>query len=89
MSEIRLTTKDADSILSYLREQLNQEDKDWKEYQDEKAEIIKKYEETPIIKMFIDKKEIDNACEESERIHNNNVKKLLKFIELLTVGSEV
>lgn len=88
MSVITLSTKDADSILSYLREQLSEEDKDWKEYQDDKAEIIKKYEETPIVRMFIDKKEIDDACEEVEKRHDNNIKRLLKFIELLTVGSE-
>lgn len=88
MSVITLNTKDADSILSYLREQLTEEDKDWKEYQDDKAEIIKKYEETPIVKMFIDKKEIDNACEEAEKRHNNKIKRLLGFIELLTIGSE-
>lgn len=88
MANVVLSTKDADSILSYLREQLAEEDKDWKEYQDDKAEIIKKYEETPIVRMFIDKKEIDDACEEVEKRHNNTIKRLLGFIELLTIGSE-
>ena len=88
MNQIVLTTKDADKILSYLREQLNSENNDYEEYQNDKAEIIKKYTETPLIKMFINKQEIDDACKEAEEIHKNTIKRLLGFIELLTTGSE-
>lgn len=88
MTSITLSTKDADLILSYLRTQLEEENKDWEEYQNDKAEIIKKYEETPIVKMFINKSEIDEACEKAEEFHKDTIKKLLRFIELLTIGSE-
>lgn len=88
MNQITLTVKDADTILSYIREQLEYENEEWEEYQKNKVEIIKKYTETPLIKMFVDKQEIDDACKESEELHKNNMKRLLRFVELLTTGSE-
>ena len=88
MANVVLSTKDADLILSYIREQLEQEDKDWKEYQNDKVEIIKKYEENSIVKMFINKEEIDEACEKAEEFHKALINKLTKFVELLTIGTK-
>lgn len=89
MSEIRLTTKDADSIISYIRDQLEEENNEWKEYLEDKDDIVKHMQENPIFQICLSEEDIATAYKENEEVHQKRVEKYLKFIELLTVGSEV
>jgi len=89
MSEVRLTTKDADSIISYIRDQLEEENNEWKEYLENRDDVVKHIQENPIFQMCLSEKDITSAHKSVEDIHQGIVNKLIKFIELLTVGSEV
>lgn len=89
MSEIRLTTKDADSILSYIRDQLEEENNEWKEYLEDRDDIVKHMQENPIFQICLSEEDIATAYKKNEDIHQEIVNKLMNFIELLTVGSEV
>jgi len=88
MSEIKLTTKDADSILSYIRDQIKEENEEWEEYLKEKDDIVNRYKDDPLLGLFINDEEITSSIKTVEDRHNNNISKLMKFIELLTIGSE-
>lgn len=87
MPEIRLTTKDADLILSYFRDVLKHENEDYKD----SLEMIKEEKENCtekdiVMDVMLNVLHIDKKFEE---IHQKRVEKYQKFIELLTVGSEV
>ena len=88
MSEIKLTTKDADFILSYIRDQIKEENEEWKEYLKEKDDIINHYKNDSLFSLFVNDEEIASSIKMVEDRHNNNISKLMKFIELLTIGSE-
>ena len=89
MSEVRLSTKDADSILSYIRDQLEEENNEWKEYLENRDDLVKHMQENPIFKICLSEEDIATAYKNNEDIHQEIVNKLMGFIELLTVGSEV
>lgn len=86
MSEIRLTTKDADSILSFFRDLLKNKNEDYnqsiKMIQEEKENAGEDF----VTNLMLNVLHIDKKFEE---VHQKRVEKYLKFIELLTVGSEV
>ena len=86
MSEIRLTTKDADSILSFFRDLLKDENEDYNQsiklIQEEKENAGEDF----VTNLMLNVLHIDKKFEE---VHQKRVEKYLKFIELLTVGSEV
>lgn len=94
--EIVLSQKDADSILKYLREQLestteayNQCDKLISEVEKTRSSLTK---DAPAgLKQMLDgllDKKIENARKNTLDGYNTERKQLLKFIELLTIGSE-
>ena len=82
--EIKLTQKDADSIIIFLRELLVQEHKRWSNIQEELSEISKDEDCKKLIDILMNNI-LDG--ERMEEIHNERVSKLIGFIELLTVGS--
>ena len=90
---IVLTQKDADSILCYLREQVEDINSFQKEVTKQFAEFKNIYNESTVLQQ---KEECKEMIEETRELFDNRMQeisdersKLYRFIEILTCGSEV
>jgi response regulator RpfG family c-di-GMP phosphodiesterase len=87
MSTITLTIEDADKIRMFITHTLEEENERYERLKKTSEQL--KHEQEPALKLLNTLCEGLNADNLIEETHSKNTSKLCKFIELLTVGSEV
>ena len=82
--EIKLTQKDADEIIIYLRKLLVQEHKRWDDIQEDIKDIKSDENGKKLFELF---ENFMVDTDQLKRLHEGRVNELIHYIELLTVGS--
>ena len=83
---IELSDKDADSILCYLRHNLEEENERYRKYCKASEELRKS--ESSSARILMQLADYEHWPERLEEEHRQTVDKLVSFIEIMTAGSK-